>query len=85
MGGEKKQKVYLATSFVSYLTGRATTREPVASWQATSRHKLFLAVMEQQKQRAREGQVYWGYNAAGETVKGTKFMSAARKLGMKVK
>ena len=29
-------------------------------------HKLFLAVVEQQKQRAREGQVYWGYNAAGE-------------------
>lgn len=29
-------------------------------------HKLFLAVVEQQKQRAREGQVYWGYNADGE-------------------
>ena len=37
MGEEKKQKVYLETSFVSYLTGRATTREPVASWQAASR------------------------------------------------
>ena len=32
-----KQKVYLETSFVSYLTGRATTREPVASWQAAPR------------------------------------------------
>lgn len=29
-------------------------------------HKLFLAVIEQQKQCVREGQVYWGYNAAGE-------------------
>lgn len=29
-------------------------------------HKLFLAVIEQQKQRVREGQVYWGYNDAGE-------------------
>ena len=29
-------------------------------------HKLFLAVVEQQKQLAREGQVYWGYNSAGE-------------------
>ena len=29
-------------------------------------HKYFLAMVEQQKQRAREGQVYWGYNAAGE-------------------
>ena len=183
MGEEKKQKVYLETSFVSYLTGRATTREPVASWQAASRqwweavrpscdlfvsryvvmeaengdveqiarrievirdiplldvgqekieevakilidehavpeneatdayhiataafygmdvlltwncrhmaneftlpktygirqeisaaydhdpHKLFLAVVEQQKQCARKGQVYWGYNADGE-------------------
>ena len=37
MGEEKKQKVYLETSFVSYLTGRATTREPIASWQAASR------------------------------------------------
>ena len=136
---ESKKKVYLETSFVSYLTGRATTRESIASWQAASRqwweavcpscdlfvsryvvmeaekgdaeqvarrievirdipklmthdtitfetpideiyrirqeisaaydhdpHKLFLAVVEQQKQRAREGQVYWGYNAAGE-------------------
>ena len=34
---EVKKKVYLETSFVSYLTGRATTREPVASWQAASR------------------------------------------------
>ena len=34
---EKKQKVYLETLFVGYLTGRATTREPVASWQAVSR------------------------------------------------
>ena len=31
---ESKKKVYLETSFVSYLTGRATTREPIASWQA---------------------------------------------------
>ena len=37
MNGEKKQKVYIETSFVSYLTGRATTREPIASWQAASR------------------------------------------------
>ena len=34
---EQKLKVYLETSFVSYLTGRPTTREPVASWQAASR------------------------------------------------
>ena len=26
-------------------------------------HKLFLAVVEQQKQCARKGHVYWGYNA----------------------
>ncbi|MBR6057293.1 MAG: type II toxin-antitoxin system VapC family toxin [Victivallales bacterium] len=37
MSEEKKLKVYLETSFVSYLTGRATTREPVALWQAASR------------------------------------------------
>ena len=36
MGEEKKQKVYLETSFVSYLVGRATTREPIVSWQAAS-------------------------------------------------
>ena len=35
---EVKKKVYLETSFVSYLTGRATTREPVASWQAQTLH-----------------------------------------------
>ena len=29
-------------------------------------HKYFLAMVERQKQRAREGQVYLGYNAAGE-------------------
>lgn len=34
---KQKKKVYIETSFVSYLTGRATTREPVASWQAASR------------------------------------------------
>ena len=28
-------------------------------------HKLFLAVVEQQRERARQGQVYWGYNADG--------------------
>ncbi len=37
MSEKKRQKVYLETSFVSYLTGRATTREPIASWQAASR------------------------------------------------
>ena len=37
MGEMAKQKVYLETSFVSYLTGYATTREPIASWQAASR------------------------------------------------
>ena len=34
---DKRLKVYLETSFVSYLTGRPTTREPIASWQAASR------------------------------------------------
>ena len=34
---DKRLKVYLETSFVSYLTGRPTTREPIASWQASSR------------------------------------------------
>ena len=28
-------------------------------------HKLFLAVVEQQRERARQGQIYWGYNADG--------------------
>ena len=37
MDEEIKRKVYLETSFVSYLTGRATTREPTASWQSASR------------------------------------------------
>ena len=37
MSEKKRQKVYLETSFISYLTGRATTREPIASWQAASR------------------------------------------------
>ncbi len=37
MDEEKKQKVYHETSFVSYLTERATMREPIVSWQAVSR------------------------------------------------
>ena len=37
MKEQKRLKVYIETSFVSYLTGRATTREPIASWQAASR------------------------------------------------
>ena len=28
--------------------------------------KLFVAMVAKQKERARHGQVYWGYNAAGE-------------------
>lgn len=28
--------------------------------------KLFNAMVAKQKERARQGQVYWGYNAAGE-------------------
>jgi hypothetical protein len=28
--------------------------------------KLFVAMVAKQKERARQGQVYWGYNAAGE-------------------
>ena len=28
-------------------------------------HKLYCAVLEEQKERARHGQVYWGYNADG--------------------
>lgn len=34
---DKRLKVYLETSFVSYLTGRPTTKEPIAAWQAASR------------------------------------------------
>ena len=30
MDGKNKQKVYIETSFVSYLTRRATTRETIA-------------------------------------------------------
>ena len=37
MGEEKKQKVDRETSFVSYLTGQATAREPVTSWSFASR------------------------------------------------
>lgn len=113
MSEKKRQKVYREKSFVSYLTGRATTREPIASWQVASRqwweavrpscdlfvsehvlneiptfdtpideiywirqqisaeydhdpHKYFLAMVEEQKRLAREGQVFWGYNADGE-------------------
>ena len=33
----ERLKVYVETSFVSYLRGRPTTREPIASWQAASR------------------------------------------------
>ena len=29
-------------------------------------YKLYCAVLEEQRERARQGQVYWGYNAAGE-------------------
>ena len=29
-------------------------------------HLYFKAVVERQKERARQGRVYWGYNAAGE-------------------
>jgi hypothetical protein len=28
-------------------------------------HKLFVAMVAKQKERARQGQVYWGYNADG--------------------
>ena len=28
-------------------------------------HKLYCAVLEEQRERARQGQVYWGYNADG--------------------
>jgi hypothetical protein len=28
-------------------------------------HKLFIAMVAKQKERARQGQVYWGYNADG--------------------
>lgn len=34
---DKRLKVYIETSFVSYLTGRPTTKEPIAAWQAASR------------------------------------------------
>lgn len=29
-------------------------------------HKLFVAMVAKQRERARQGQVFWGYNAAGE-------------------
>ena len=29
-------------------------------------HKYYVAMVEQQKRLAREGQVFWGFNAAGE-------------------
>ena len=29
-------------------------------------HKLFVAMVAKQKERARQGQVFWGYNDAGE-------------------
>ena len=28
-------------------------------------HKLFIAMVAKQKERARQGRVYWGYNADG--------------------
>jgi len=34
---KQKKKVYVETSFISYLIGRATMREPIASLQAASR------------------------------------------------
>jgi len=34
---KERLKVYLENSYVSYLTGRPTTREPIAAWQAASR------------------------------------------------
>ena len=37
MDDQKRLKVYLESSFVSYLTGRPTTKEPIAAWQAASR------------------------------------------------
>ena len=29
-------------------------------------YKLYCAVVQDQRERARQGQVFWGYNAAGE-------------------
>ena len=29
-------------------------------------YKLYCAVVQEQRERARQGHVYWGYNAAGE-------------------
>lgn len=31
-------------------------------------YKLYCAVLEDQRERARQGQVFWGYNAVGELV-----------------
>ena len=54
MGEEKKQKVYLETSFVSCLTGRATTRVPIASWQAASRQWWEAAAIRSRREEVFE-------------------------------
>jgi len=53
-------------------------------------HKYHLAMVEEQKRLAREGQVFWGYNAAGElaplpkdAILGALPTTSNRKLEMK--
>ena len=41
-------------------------RQQISAQHDHDPHKYYLAMVEEQKRLAREGQVFWGYNADGE-------------------
>lgn len=41
-------------------------RQEISAQYGHDPYKLYCAVLEDQRERARQGQVYWGYNAAGK-------------------
>ena len=41
-------------------------RQKISAFYNHDPHSYFKAMVERQKEHARQGRVYWGYNAAGE-------------------
>lgn len=41
-------------------------RQEISAQYDHNPYKLYCAVVQEQRERARQGQVFWGYNAAGE-------------------
>ena len=43
-------------------------RQKISAKYNHNSQKYFRAIVEEQKKRAKQGQVYWGFNASGELV-----------------